>query len=110
MVKRTTASIEIVSQEPELEKLAKLYGGFFKDSKDIRNGVVHTDDRIDDVVRDLGNLYDSKFTFDGKELEIGPGLERILEEFSEGLLQACESIAERQRREAVGGPRKSESP
>jgi hypothetical protein len=95
--------------EPELEELEKRYGGFLKDSKDIRNGIVHEDDRIDDGVSDLGNLYNSKFTFDGKEFEIGPELERILEEFFEGLLQACEFIAERQRTEAAGCPRKSGS-
>jgi len=55
-----------------------------KNYNDFRNHLEHIDDRIKKGVRDLGNLGDSTYTFDGERFDLGPATEKEVEDiFSE---------------------------
>jgi hypothetical protein len=59
-----------------------------KDYNDFRNHLEHIDDRIKRGVRDLGNLGDSTYVFDGQRFDLGPATEREVEDIFSEILKA----------------------
>jgi len=84
----------LMSQEPELARLRNRYRTLFKRCDDYRRHLERVDQ---DHLSDTGNLNENIYSFHGKKFDIGPDLEKNVEDLLKDVISSWAKIRGHQR-------------
>jgi hypothetical protein len=84
----------LMSQEPELARLRNRHRALFRRCDDYRRHLERVDE---DHLSDTGNLNENTYSFHGKKFDIGPDLEKNVEDLLKDVVSSWARIRERQR-------------
>ena len=70
--------------QPTFKALPKTYANHLSEHRSFRNHLEHIDQRVERGISDLGNLSNDKFSFDGKQIDIGQAdLQKLMQFYME---------------------------
>lgn len=85
----------VLSHEPELARLRNKHRGLIKRCDDYRR---HLESVDEDHISDAGNLTECSYSFHGKKFDVGPELEKCVEEMLRDVSSSWTRIRDRQRK------------
>jgi hypothetical protein len=85
----------LVSQEPELASLRNRHRALIRRCDDYRRHLEKVDE---DHLSDTGNLHENMYSFHGKKFDIGPDLERNVEDLLKDVMSSWARIRDRQKK------------
>ena len=85
----------LVSQEPELARLRNKHRALIRRCDDYRRHLERVDE---DHLSDTGNLNENTYSFHGKKFDIGPDLEKNVEDLLRDVVSSWARIRDRQRK------------
>ena len=83
-----------MSQEPELIRLRNRHRAFIRKCDDYRRHLERVDE---DHLSDTGNLNENTYSFHGKKFDIGPDLDKNVEDLLKDVVSSWARIRDRQR-------------
>jgi hypothetical protein len=85
----------LVSQEPELARLRNKHRALIRRCDDYRRHLERVDE---DHISDTGNLNENTYSFHGRKFDIGPDLEKNVEDLLKDVVSSWARIRDRQRK------------
>jgi len=85
----------LTSQEPELAPLRNRHRAFIRKCDDYRRHLERVDE---DHLSDTGNLNENTYSFHGKKFDIGPDLDKNVEDLLKDVISSWARIRDRQRK------------
>lgn len=85
----------LMPQEPELARLRNRHRALIRKCDDYRK---HLESVDQDHVSDTGNLSENTYSFHGKKFDIGPSLEKNVEDLLKDVVSSWTRIRDRQRK------------